>query len=759
MAPSLELYEKATEGLPVKPNVTNTHGVPAAVSNLEFESSDKHDRVLKVFRAFIADLCQQFNGGHPGSAMGMAAIGIALYKYVMKYSPSNCDYFNRDRFVLSNGHACLWQYLFMHLIGVKSMTIDQLKSYHSEKTDSLCPGHPEIENEGVEVTTGPLGQGVANAVGLAMATKNLAATYNKPGLEVVNNMTWCMIGDACLQEGVGLEAVSLAGHWRLNNLCIIYDNNSITCDGTADVANTEDINAKMRATGWNVLEILDGNSNVSGMSFGSLEFGLWRSILTLEQLAIANALLVARSSDRPTFINIHTTIGFGSVKAGDAKTHGAALGVDDVANIKKSFGLNPNEHFTIPQDVYDFFRDAPERGRAYEADWSATIQKYTKEYPELAAEFKLRTEGKMPDDWTKYIPSKDEFPTAPTATRKSAGIVGNPLGEKMKNFLIGTADLTPSCNVAYNQKIDFQSPELRTACNLNGDYTGRYIHYGIREHAMCAISNGLAAFRKGTFLPVTSSFFMFYLYAAPAVRMAALQGLQQIHIATHDSIGTGEDGPTHQPIALPALYRAMPNTLYIRPCDSEEVAGAFITAINATETPTIISLSRQTLTQYPQYSSRDGVAKGAYVFVEVDDFDVTLIGVGSEMGFTMETRDLLEKEGIKARVVSFPCQRLFEQQSREYKHSVLKPRSGKPTVVIEAYAANGWERYADASFSMRRFGKSLPSKAAYDYFGFRPARMATEIKKIVEEVQKDGIEVLRGDFRDLNGSLGVGFEH
>lgn len=278
---------------------------------------------------------------------------------------------------------------------------------------------------------------------------------------------------------------------------------------------------------------------------------------------------------------------------------------------------------------------------------------------------------------------------------------------------------------------------------------------------MSAISNGLAAFNKGTFLPITSSFFMFYLYAAPAVRMAALQGLQQIHIATHDSIGTGEDGPTHQPIALATLYRAMPNVLYIRPCDSEEVAGAFIAALEATETPTIISLSRQTLTQYPQYSSREGVSKGGYVFYETEgDFDATLIGVGSEMGLTMQTKDALEKEhGIKARVVSFPCPRLFEQQTREHKQSVLKPRSGKPTIVIEAYAANGWERYADASISMRRFGKSLPSKTAYQYFGFQISSTVPKIKAFVEEVSKNGIEILRGDFRDLNGPLGVGFEH
>ncbi|OAL48268.1 hypothetical protein IQ07DRAFT_514332 [Pyrenochaeta sp. DS3sAY3a] len=738
MSPSLEFYDKVSEELPIKPLATKVNGV-TGIAAVQLDGSDKHELVLAHFRAYIADLCQQFNGGHPGSAMGMAAIGVALYKYVMKYSPKNCNYFNRDRFVLSNGHACLWQYLFMHLVGVESMTTDQLKSYHSAKYDSICPGHPEIENEGVELTTGPLGQGVANAVGLAMATKNLAATYNRDGYSVIDNMTWCMIGDACLQEGVGLEAVSLASHWKLNNLCIIYDNNNITCDGTADVANAgEDMNAKMRATGWNVIDVLDGHSNVS---------------------SIVHALLAARSSDKPTFINIRTVIGFGSGKAGTPATHGAALGLEDIVNIKKTFGLNPDEHYSIPSDVYKFFEDVAPRGKQLESEWAKSISAYEKAYPELAAEFKLRVEGKMPQDWTKFIPKKEDFPKEPTATRKSAGLVGNPLCENMGNFLVGTADLTPSCNVAYSKKVDFQSPELETACGLNGNYSGRYIHYGIREHAMCAISNGLFAFNRGTFLPMTSSFFMFYLYAAPAVRMAALQGLQQIHIATHDSIGTGEDGPTHQPIALAALYRAMPNLLHMRPCDSEEVAGAFEVAIKATETPSIISLSRQVLPQWEQ-SSREGFAKGAYVFVEEENFDVTLISTGSEMVFAMQTRDLLKSEyDITARVVSFPCQRLFEQQSREYKQSVLKSKAGKPTVVIEAYAANGWERYADAAVSMRRFGKSLPSKNAYDYFGFQPEVMAPKIKDLVEEVKRDGIEILRGDFRDLNGALGIGFEH
>ncbi|KAJ5288178.1 hypothetical protein N7478_003864 [Penicillium angulare] len=740
MAPALELLEEPIQSLPTKAFSSAFHAAPAE-SGLGLESPEKHQRVMGVFRVVIADICEQFGEGHAGSPMGMAAIGIALYKYVMRYSPRNCDYFNRDRLVLSNGHACLWQYTFMHLVGVESMTMDQLKSYHSAKLDSLCPGHPEIENEGVEVTTGPLGQGLANAVGLAMASKNLAATYNKPGHDVVNNMTWCMVGDACLQEGVGLEALSLAGHWRLNNLCVIFDNNSVTCDGTADVANTEDINMKMRATGFNVVDVYDGDTDVA---------------------TVTNALIGARSSDKPTFLNIRTVIGFGATKAGTADVHGAALGVEEVVNLKRSFGLDPNEHFHIPQDVYSFFRDLPGRGEAHEAKWQAALAKYREAHPDLADEFALRVAGKMADDWTKYIPHKEDHPSASTASRKSAGVVTNALAQNINSFLVGTADLTPSCNVAYKDKVDFQSPDLRTSCGLDGNYSGRYIHYGIREHAMCAITNGISAFNKGTFVPMTSTYFVFHLYAAAAIRMAALQGLQQIHIATHDSIGVGENGPTHQPIAVAALWRAMPNVLYIRPCDAEEVAGAYIAAIQATETPTVISLSRQGLTQYPQYSSREGALKGGYVFAEAEaeDFDVTIIGVGSEMVYTMQTRELLLKEyGIRARVVSFPCNRLFEQQSREYKQSVLKPRSGKPTVAIEAYPSIGWERYADASVSMNSFGKSLPSKETYAHFGFAPESIAPKVKSLVDEVRRDGIGILRGDFREFNAGLRIGVNH
>ena len=611
------------------------------------------------------------------------------------------------------------------------MTFDQLKSYHSSRTDSICPGHPEIEHEGIEVTTGPLGQGIANAVGLAMATKHLAATYNKPKYPVVDNTTWCLIGDACLQEGVALEAISLAGHWKLNNLVVIYDNNQVTCDGSVDLCNNEDVNAKMEASGWNVIDIEDGNHDIEG---------------------IVRALITAKSNkEKPSFINIRTVIGIGSKSAGDAKAHGAAFGAEDVASIKRKCGMDETKHFVVSNEVYDFFREAKPRGRELEADWNKLVRAYAEEYPDLYEEFALRVAGKFPDNWTKFIPAKEDLPTSPTASRKSSGLICNPLAQNLKNFMVGTADLSPSVNMTWKGKVDFQHPDLKTSCGINGDYSGRYIHWGIREHAMASISNGLAAFNKGTILPVTSSFFMFYIYAAPGVRMGALQGLQVIHVATHDSIGTGEDGPTHQPIALAALYRAMPNLLYVRPADSEETAGAYIAALQATNSPSIISLSRQNLQQYPQYSSRSGVQRGAYVFIEKEDADVTLIGIGAEMVFAVETAKLLDREyGLKVRVVSFPCQRLFDRQPIEYKREVLQYRSKAPRVIIEAYAVHGWERYADAGWSMSSFGHSLPGKDAYKYFGFDEKAIAPRVFEFVEDVRKEGIESLRGEFRDLN---------
>ncbi|KAK9427998.1 Transketolase, thiamine diphosphate binding domain-containing protein [Lipomyces doorenjongii] len=686
--------------------------------------NDIHSLVLRTFRCLIADLVQNFNGGHPGGAMGMAAIGVGLWKYMMRFSPNDPTYFNRDRFVLSNGHTCLFQYAFYHLIGFKHMTMDELKTYHSPEWESFCPGHPEIEHPGIEVTTGPLGQGIANAVGLAIATKQLAATYNRDGYAVVDNVTWCMVGDACLQEGVALEAISLAGHFKLNNLVVMYDNNQITCDGSVDLTNTENINEKMRACGWNVIEVDDGCYDIA---------------------AIVSAMKAARESkDQPTFINIHTIIGVGSKIEGNAQAHGAAFGESEVRNIKISNGLDPNRKFFVPDEVYAFFANIASRGDELVKLYNALLVSYSAEYPELSAEFEMRRRGELCPDWKSFIPVS--FPDTPTASRKSSGLVFNPVAANCNSFMVGTADLSPSVNMIWPGKIDFQHPDLRTHCNIVGNYSGRYIHWGIREFAMAAISNGMAAFNPGTIIPVTSTFFMFYIYAAPAVRMGSLMGLQVIHVATHDSIGTGEDGPTHQPIELAALYRAMPNMLYIRPCDSEETAGAWMVAIESKHTPSILSLSRQTLPQFPRQSSREKVKKGAYVFEENENAIVTLIGVGSEMCFAVDAARDLASIGVQARIVSFPCQRLFEKQPVEYRRSVLK-MTELPAVVIEAYASNGWERYANAGINMKSFGKSLPGSEAYRYFGFEGNSIVRRISKYLQDRKVD--RTLKYEFQEL----------
>ncbi|KIM95886.1 hypothetical protein OIDMADRAFT_132534 [Oidiodendron maius Zn] len=709
------------------PDDVNRTGENCAIPLMN-KLSSSHDLVMKTFRLLISDLCQQFNGGHPGGAIGMAAIGVALWRYVMRYAPHSPDYFNRDRFVLSNGHACLFQYTFLHLTGYKAMTLDQLKSYHSDRVDTLCPGHPEIEHEGIEVTTGPLGQGVANAVGLAMATRHLAATYNRPGFEVVSNHTWCIVGDACLQEGVALEAISLAGHLKLNNLTIIYDNNQITCDGSVDLTNTEDVNMKLQACGWNVVSIEDGSYDVQSI------------VAVLEQ--------ARRSQEKPTFVNVKTIIGLGSSVEGTAVAHGVAFGAEDVAAQKRAYGFDPERSFVIDNRVRAFFGDIPTRGEEQVQKWNKLIDKYSAQYPVLGSEIRRRVRGELPQDWKALIPS--EFPDRPTASRVSSGLVFNPIARFINTFMVGTADLSPSVNMMWPDKIDFQSPNLKTACGINGNYSGRYIHYGVREHAMCAISNGLAAFAPNTIVPVTSSFFMFYLYAAPAVRMGALQKLQVIHVATHDSIGMGEDGPTHQPIELAALFRAMPNLLYIRPADSEETAGAWIAAIEAKNTPSIISTSRHPLPQLKQ-TRRDGVMSGAYILEEpANDViaDITLIGTGAELSLALAVAENLRIEkSIKTRVVSFPCQRLFENQSSEYKRSTLKRHLGIPAVVIEPYAPNGWERYADAGFCLNRFGKSLPCKEAYRYFGYETAGVASKISAYLSRIRSK--ELLRGEYVDL----------
>ena len=688
-------------------------------------SQDDLQLVLQSFRLMVADLCQQFNMGHPGSAIGMAAIGVALFKYVMRYAPHQTQWFNRDRFLLSNGHACLFQYMNLYLTGYKAMTWEQLKSYHSERPDSLCPGHPEIEHEGIELTTGPLGQGIANAVGLAMATKHLAATYNRPGYDVVSNQTYCIVGDACLQEGVGCEAFSYAGHLKLTNLTVLYDNNQISCDGSVDLTNTEDVNKKMEACGWEVIDVEDGVNDVE---------------------AIVAALEKGRDPNRekPLFINIRTIIGVGSAVAGQAVSHGAPLGSDNVIEMKKAYGWDTEKKFYIPDTVKDFYKDLPARGDRWVQEWQDLMSRYKQEHPDLGEELQARIDGKLPADWTKLIPK--EFPTEDTPSRKSNNYVMKDALNQIKTFMVGTADLTPSVNLTYKDYEIFNPPSLKPISGKPGSYKGRYIHYGIREHVMASIANGLAAFNPQTIIPITSSFFMFYLYAAPGVRMGALQGLQVIHVSTHDSIGAGEDGPTHQPVELAALYRAMPKMHYIRPADSEEVAGAWEAAVGYKTGPSMISVSRHALPQ-TGLTNRNEVSKGAYVIVEEEKADVTLMSVGAELHFAVKTAKQLGEAGVKARVVSFPSHALFREQSKEYQRSVLRRNENIPSVVIEPYVSLGWERYADAGLNMRSYGHSLPGKYIYDYFGYNVESMSKKIQGFVKD-WKDGT-IGRGEFTEL----------
>ena len=613
------------------------------------------------------------------------------------------------------------------------MTWDQLTSYHSEKADSLCPGHPEIEHDGIELTTGPLGQGIANAVGLAMASKHLAATYNRPGHDIISNRIWCMVGDACLQEGVGCEAFSFGGHLKLNNLTVIYDNNQVTCDGSVDLTNTENVNQKMTACGWDVVDVEDGANDVEG---------------------IVAAMKQSRdpAREKPLFINVRTVIGVGSAVAGKAVAHGAPLGSQNIVDMKKAYGWDTERKFFIPEQVSKFYEPLPARGNGWVEEWQGRFHEYTKAYPNEAAELQSRIDGNLPENWKSMIPTPGSLPLDDTPTRKSNNLVMSTLFEQINSFMVGTADLTPSVNLTWPGYEIFNPPGLKPASGKVGSYRGRYVHFGIREHVMASLANGLAAYNPGTIIPVTSTFFMFYLYAAAGVRMGALQRLQVIHVATHDSIGAGEDGPTHQPVELAALMRAMPNLHYIRVADSEEVAGAWLAAIDYRHGPTMISVSRHALPQ-TGVTSREGVSKGAYVVKEVEvaetEAAVTLIGVGAELSFALNVSRYLAEQPhrINARVVSFPSPALFKAQDTSYQRSILKRHHGIPAVVIEPYVAFGWERWADAGINMRSFGHSLPGKYIYQHFNFTTESMGQRIVAFIHKWNRS--EVGRGEWSEL----------
>ncbi|KAI8075818.1 transketolase [Gilbertella persicaria] len=662
-------------------------------------------RAINTVRCLAADVVKGANSGHPGAPMGCAPIAHVLFNKFMTYNPKNPKFINRDRFVLSNGHACALQYIMLHIAGY-DVSIEDLKQFR--QLDSKTPGHPEVnDTPGIEVTTGPLGQGISNAVGLAAAEAHLAATFNKPGYEIFNNYTYCLLGDGCLQEGVSAEAISLAGHWKLGKLIALYDDNAITIDGSTEVSFTEDVLKRFESYGWHTIIVGDGDSDIASI-----------------QKAIEEAQSV---TDKPTLIKVKTTIGYGSLNQGEEKVHGAPLSDDDIKQVKEKFGFSPEEKYVVPQEVYDVYAAHAAEGAKAEEAWNALFAKYKAEFPQEAAEVERRFSGKLPEGWEAALPRFTPA-DAPVATRKLSEGVLTALSDVLPELLGGSADLTGSNLTRWKKAVDFQHPST----NL-GDYTGRYFRYGVREHGMFAIMNGLNAY--GGNIPYGGTFLNFLTYGWGAARLSALSHFRVIYVMTHDSIGLGEDGPTHQPIETLVLTRATPNMLTFRPADGNEVSGTYLVALENQHRPSVIALSRQNLPQL-QGSSVEAVRRGGYVLQDAENAKLILVATGSEVSLAVDAAKELAAQGIPTRVVSMPCTEIYDEQPEEYKKSVLSP--GIPTISIEALGVTGWERYSHAQVGMRTFGASAPIKQLYNKFGITVEATIAKAKSVLAYYEKAG---------------------
>mmetsp|Transcript_40596 Transcript_40596/g.85894 ORF Transcript_40596/g.85894 Transcript_40596/m.85894 type:complete len:694 (-) Transcript_40596:128-2209(-) len=645
---------------------------------------------IRTVRMVSADVVQKANSGHPGAPIGCAPMAHVLWAKVMNYSPSNPEWIARDRFVLSNGHGCALQYTMLHLTGY-NVTMDNLKAFR--QLGSNTPGHPEnFMTAGVEVCTGPLGQGISQACGMALAQTHMAATFNKPNFPVFDNYTYVICGDGCMQEGVSGEACSLAGHLKLGRLIVLYDDNNITIDGATELSFSEDVNKRYEAYGWHVQTVEDGNS---------------------DHEAIAKAIEAAKAvTDKPSFIKVKTVIAFGApTKQGTSGSHGAPLGAEEIKNMREAVGA-AQEDFKVPDEVYAHYKQAP--GAAAEGKWNAMFAEYEKAHADLAAEIKRRFYTKeLPAGWKESLPSWKAGDKA-LATRQASQQVLHGFAPKLPEFMGGSADLTPSTLTKWNGAVDYstKTPE------------GRYVRWGVREHGMAAMCNGMAAY--GGLIPFASTFMQFTGYALGAVRLSSLSRFQVIYVMTHDSIGLGEDGPTHQPVEMLAQMRTQPNLLVMRPADGNECSGAYAAALENRTGPSLLCFSREGCEQL-EGSSADHVAKGAYVLKEDADAKVTLVGSGSQMQLCLKAAKLLK---IPARLVSLPCTQLFDAQSADYKASVFK--AGVPTLSVEAASAVGVEGiYAHASVCMRQFGLSAPGGEAYKFFGFSPEGVAEKAEKLV----------------------------
>jgi transketolase len=654
---------------------------------------------VNSIRFLAVDAINKSNSGHPGLPMGCAPMAYTLWDKFLKHNPKNPKWFNRDRFVLSAGHGCMLLYALLHLTGYDSVTIEDIKQFR--QWGSKTPGHPEtFETAGVEVTTGPLGQGIANAVGLAMAEAHLAAKFNKPDCTLVDHTTYVIMGDGCHQEGVSSEAASLAGHLGLGKLIALYDDNHITIDGNTNVSFTEDVLKRYEAYGWHTIHVQDGNTDLA---------------------AIAKAIEEAKAvTDRPSMIKVTTTIGYGSPnKANTAGVHGAALGADEAALTRKNLGWEYGE-FEVPQESYDQWRQAIERGAAAEAAWNATLADYRAKYPTEAAQFERQLRGELPQGWDANLPSYSADDKG-LATRQHSYNCLNAIGPNLPELIGGSADLTHSNLTDIKGEGGFQK----------GAEANRYLHFGVREHAMASILNGLAYHGSGL-VPYGGTFAVFAGYMVGAMRLSALSELGVIYVLTHDSIGLGEDGPTHQPIETLASLRSIPNMLVIRPGDGNETSGAYKVAVANRHRPTVLFLSRQAMANQAN-SNADAVAKGGYILEDSNGApELILIGTGTELELCTKAAAQLRAEGKNVRVVSMPCVDLFEEQDAAYRESVL-PAACRKRLVVEASSSFGWHKYTGFegdTVSIDRFGASAPGPLLMEKFGFTVDNVVAKAKAL-----------------------------
>src|SRR5215469_4295145 len=672
---------------------------------------------INTIRTLSIDAVQKANSGHPGAPMALAPVAYRLWQQFLRYDPQDPIWLNRDRFVLSNGHASMLLYSLLYLTGVRAVSpkyevldqpavsLDDIKQFR--QIDSNTPGHPEYRlTSGIETTTGPLGQGVGNSVGMAIAGAWLAAHYNRPGLEIFDYNVYAFCGDGDMQEGVSSEAASLAGHLKLPNLCWIYDNNRVTLDGPAEWSMSEDVAARFRAYHWNVLHVADAND--------------------LSALADAYCKFL-NTKDRPTLIIVDTHIGYGSPHKQDTSAaHGEALGEDEVKLVKKFYGWPEDAKFLVPDGVIENFREGfGKRGHELHERWMTLFDEYKKTYTTEAEQLHRIQTRQLPDGWDKNLPS---FPADAKgiATRESSGKVLNVIAQNVPWLIGGSADLDTSTktHLKFDGAGEFQA----------GSYAGRNIHFGIREHAMGSIANGLGVSKLR---PFTATFFNFSDYMKPPIRLAAIMELPVIFIYTHDSIGLGEDGPTHQPIEQLATLRSVPGLMLLRPADANEVVEAWKIIIPLDHKPAALVLTRQAVPTFDRtkYASAAGVAKGAYVLADAPDGkpQVILIATGSEVSICVEAYERLKTEGIRARVVSMPCWDIFEDQPREYRDRVLPP-DVQARIAVEQASTFGWSRYVGPRgvvIGMHSFGASAPGKDVQKKFGFMPETVIEAARKLV----------------------------